>query len=159
MKIKDIISSIDSTKDKIYTAHRIYQCEPEIKKYIAKWYKDQYLPLLEIGMRTSDGSIYLELSSTNLVELHNMTELEALFFMDSILKAQNKKDTIMLNQLLASLNSSRHTPAVENMEYELEQLRMNNPEVWVEYQKLCAKWEQREKELETTYEKVIEAEL
>ena len=41
----------------------------------------------------------------------------------------------------------------------LEQIKKNNPEVWEEYQKLCANSAKREKELEEGYSKIIETEL
>lgn len=158
MKIKDIIESVDSLKTKIYVAYRIFHCSPKIKKAIKQWktYKD--LPVIKVTIETSEDN-FVEISSYDLVNKYRFDELAALLMLDDIEKAQEKQDKEKLNDLLAFLVRGKHEVRTEISPELLEQIKKNNPEVWEEYQKLCANSAKREKELEEGFSKIIETEL
>lgn len=158
MKIKDILESIDSLKVKIYTAYRIFYCSPKIKKAIKQWKTYEDLPVIKVTIETSED-IFVEISSFDLVNKYGFDELSALLMLDDIEKAQEKQDKEKLNDLLAFLVRGKHEVKTRVSQELLEQIKKNNPEVWEEYQKLCANSAKREKELEDGYSKIIETEL
>lgn len=158
MKIKDILESIDSVKTKIYTAYRIFHSSPKIKKAIKQWKTYEDLPVVKVTVETSEEK-FVEISSYDLVNKYGFDELSALLMLDDIEKAQEKQDKEKLNDLLAFLVRGKHEVRTRVSQELLEQIKKNNPEVWEEYQKLCANSAKREKELEEGYSKIIETEL
>ena len=158
MKIKDILESIDSIKVKIYTAYRIFHCSPKIKKAIKQWKNDDCLPTIIISVERAEND-FLTISAYDLVNLYGFDELPALLMLDDIEKAQEKQDKEKLNDLLAFLVRGKHEAKTKISQELLEQIKKNNPEVWEEYQKLCANSAKREKELEKGYSNIIETEL
>lgn len=158
MKIKDILESIDSVKTKIYAAYRIFHSSPKIKKAIKQWKTYEDLPVVKVTVEASEEK-FVEISSYDLVNKYGFDELSALLMLDDIEKAQEKQDKEKLNDLLAFLVRGRHEVKTRVSQELLEQIKKNNPEVWEEYQKLCANSAKREKELEEGYSKIIETEL
>lgn len=158
MKIKDILESIDSVKTKIYAAYRIFHSSPKIKKAIKQWKTYEDLPVVKVTVETSEEK-FVEISSYDLVNKYGFDELSALLMLDDIEKAQEKQDKEKLNDLLAFLVRGKHEVRTRVSQELLEQIKKNNPEVWEEYQKLCANSAKREKELEEDYSKIIETEL
>ena len=158
MKIKDILESIDSMRTKIYAAYRIFHCSPKIKKAIKQWKTYEDLPVIKVTIETSEDK-FVEISSFDLVNKYGFDELSALLMLDDIEKAQEKQDKEKLNDLLAFLVRGKHEVKTRVSQELLEQIKKNNPEVWEEYQKLCANSAKREKELEDGYSKIIETEL
>ena len=158
MKIKDILESIDSVKIKIYAAYRIFHSSPKIKKAIKQWKTYEDLPVVKVTVETSEEK-FVEISSYDLVNKYGFDELSALLMLDDIEKAQEKQDKEKLNDLLAFLVRGKHEVRTRVSQELLEQIKKNNPEVWEEYQKLCANSAKREKELEEGYSKIIETEL
>lgn len=158
MKIKDILESIDSMKTKIYAAYRIFHSSPKIKKAIKQWKTYEDLPVMKVTVETSEDN-FVEISSYDLVNKYGFDELSALLMLDDIEKAQEKQDKEKLNDLLAFLVRGKHEVKTRVSQELLEQIKKNNPEVWEEYQKLCANSAKREKELEEGYSKIIETEL
>lgn len=158
MKIKDILESIDSVKTKIYAAYRIFHSSPKIKKAIKQWKTYEDLPVVKVTVATSEEK-FVEISSYDLVNKYGFDELSALLMLDDIEKAQEKQDKEKLNDLLAFLVRGKHEVRTRVSQELLEQIKKNNPEVWEEYQKLCANSAKREKELEESYSKIIETEL
>lgn len=158
MKIKDILESIDSVKTKIYAAYRIFHSSPKIKKAIKQWKTDEDLPVVKVTVETSEEK-FVEISSYDLVNKYGFDELSALLMLDDIEKAQEKQDKERLNDLLAFLVRGKHEVRTRVSQELLEEIKKNNPEVWEEYQKLCANSAKREKELEEGYSKIIETEL
>jgi len=158
MKIKDILESIDSVKTKIYAAYRIFHSSPKIKKAIKQWKTYEDLPVVKVTVETSEEK-FVEISSYDLVNKYGFDELSALLMLDDIEKAQEKQDKEKLNDLLAFLVRGKHEVRTRVSQELLEQIKKNNPEVWEEYQKLCANSAKREKELEEGYSKIIETEL
>ena len=158
MKIKDILESIDSVKIKIYAAYRIFHSSPKIKKAIKQWKTYEDLPVVKVTVETSEEK-FVEISSYDLVNKYGFDELSALLMLDDIEKAQEKQDKEKLNDLLAFLVCGKHEVRTRVSQELLEQIKKNNPEVWEEYQKLCANSAKREKELEEGYSKIIETEL
>ena len=158
MKIKDILESIDSVKTKIYAAYRIFHSSPKIKKAIKQWKTYDDLPVVKVTVETSEEK-FVEISSYDLVNKYGFDELSALLMLDDIEKAQEKQDKEKLNDLLAFLVRGKHEVRTRVSQELMEQIKKNNPEVWEEYQKLCANSAKREKELEEGYSKIIETEL
>ena len=158
MKIKDILESIDSVKTKIYAAYRIFHSSPKIKKAIKQWKTYEDLPVVKVTVETSEEK-FVEISSYDLVNKYGFDELSALLMLDDIEKAQEKQDKEKLNDLLAFLVRGKHEVRTRVSQELMEQIKKNNPEVWEEYQKLCANSAKREKELEEGYSKIIETEL
>lgn len=158
MKIKDILESIDSMKTKIYVAYRIFHCSSKIKKAIKQWKTYEDLPVMKITVETSEDN-FVEISSYDLVNKYGFDELSALLMLDDIEKAQEKQDKEKLNDLLAFLVRGKHEVKTRVSQELLAQIKKNNPEVWEEYQKLCANSAKREKELVEGYSKIIETEL
>lgn len=158
MKIKDILESIDSVKTKIYAAYRIFHSSPKIKKAIKQWKTYEDLPVVKVTVETSEEK-FVEISSYDLVNKYGFDELSALLMLDDIEKAQEKQDKEKLNDLLAFLVRGKHEVRTRVSQELLEEIKKNNPEVWEEYQKLCANSAKREKELEEGYSKIIETEL
>lgn len=158
MKIKDILESVDSMKTKIYAAYRIFHSSPKIKKAIKQWKTYEDLPVVKVTIETSEEK-FVEISSYDLVNKYGFDELSALLMLDDIEKAQEKQDKEKLNDLLAFLVRGKHEVKTRVSQELLEQIKKNNPEVWEEYQKLCANSAKREKELEDGYSKIIETEL
>lgn len=158
MKIKDILESIDSLKVKIYTAYRIFYCSPKIKKAIKQWKNDDYFPLVKISVEKSEND-YVVISSYDLVNLYGFDELSALLMLNDIEKAQEKEDKEKLNNLLSFLVYGKHEVKTKISEELLEHIKLNNPEVWKEYQKLCENSAKKENELEKDYLKIIETDL
>lgn len=158
MKIKDILESIDSMKAKVYTAYRIFHCSPKIKKAIKQWKNDDCLPPIIISVERTENDFFT-ISAYDLVNLYGFDELSALLMLDNIEKAQEKQEKEKLNDLLAFLVRGKHEVKTRVSQDLLEQVKKNNPEVWEEYQKLCANSTKREKELEKGYSKIIETEL
>lgn len=158
MKIKDILESIDSVKTKIYAAYRIFHSSPKIKKAIKQWKTYDDLPVVKVTVETSEEK-FVEISSYDLVNKYGFDELSALLMLDDIEKAQEKQDKEKLNDLLAFLVRGKHEVRTRVSQELMEQIKKNNPEVWEEYQKLCANSAKREKELEDGYSKIIETEL
>ena len=158
MKIKDILESIDSVKTKIYAAYRIFHSSPKIKKAIKQWKTYEDLPVVKVTVATSEEK-FVEISSYDLVNKYGFDELSALLMLDDIEKAQEKQDKEKLNDLLAFLVRGKHEVRTRVSQELLEEIKKNNPEVWEEYQKLCANSAKREKELEEGYSKIIETEL
>lgn len=158
MKIKDIIESIDSVKARIYTAYRIFHCSPKIKNAIKLWKNDDCLPVVIISVERTEND-YLTISSYDLVNLYGFDKLSALLMLDDIEKAYEKQDKEKLNDLLAFLVHGKHEVRTRVSQELMEQIKKNSPEVWEEYQKLCANSAKREKELEESYSKIIETEL
>lgn len=158
MKIKDILESIDSMKAKVYTAYRIFHCSPKIKKAIKQWKTYEDLPVVKVCVETSEDK-FLEISSFDLVNKYGFEELSALLMLDDIEKAYEKHDKEKLNDLLAFLVRGKHEVKTRVSQELLDQIRKNNPEVWEEYQKLCANSARKEKELEEGYSTIIETEL
>lgn len=158
MKIKDILESIDSVKTKIYAAYRIFHSSPKIKKAIKQWKTYEDLPVVKVTVETSEEK-FIEISSYDLVNKYGFDELSALLMLDDIEKAQEKQDKEKLNDLLAFLVRGKHEVRTRVSQELLEEIKKNNPEVWEEYQKLCANSAKREKELEEGYSKIIETEL
>lgn len=158
MKIKDILESIDSVKTKIYAAYRIFHSSPKIKKAIKQWKTYEDLPVVKVTVETSEEK-FVEISSYDLVNKYGFDELSALLMLDDIEKAQEKQDKEKLNDLLTFLVRGKHEVRTRVSQELLEQIKKNNPEVWEEYQKLCANSAKREKELEEGYSKIIETEL
>ncbi|MBR5237696.1 MAG: hypothetical protein IKV26_03185 [Paludibacteraceae bacterium] len=158
MKIKDILESIDSVKTKICVAYRIFYSTPKIKKAIKQWKAYGDLPVIRVTVETSEEN-FIEISSYDLLNKYGFDELSALLMLDDIEKAQEKQDKEKLNDLLAFLVRGKHEVRTIVSQELLEQIKKNNPEVWDEYQKLCANSAKREKELEEDYSKIIETEL
>lgn len=158
MKIKDILESIDSVKTKIYAAYRIFHSSPKIKKAIKQWKTYEDLPVVKVTVETSEEK-FVEISSYDLVNKYGFDELSALLMLDDIEKAQEKQDKKKLNDLLAFLVRGKHEVRTRVSQELLEEIKKNNPEVWEEYQILCANSAKREKELEEGYSKIIETEL
>ena len=159
MKIKDIISSVESLKERVYTAYRIYRSEPMIKKAISRLYEEESLPQVTIELEDPDETGCLRLDSIELAELNGMTDLQTLFFLDSVLKANKKEDKTELYNLLESLSVGQHKTCFEITDDILEQVRINNPGVWAEYKKIRNEREQRNKAMEEEYNRIIESEL
>lgn len=159
MKIKDILESFGSLKPRMYIAYRIFNCSQEIKNGIKQWKMDKELPLIKIRVESPDGVGSVEISSYDLVGLYGFGELAALLMLDDIVKAKNNEDKTRLNDLLGFLVRGKHRLEMKVTSEILEQVKLNSPEVWKEYQKLCQQTVGREKELEKNYQRIIETEL
>ena len=159
MKIKDIISPIESLKERIYTACRIYRSEPMIKKAITRLYEEESLPQVTIELEDPNETGCLRLDSIELTELYGMTDLQALLFLDSVLKADKKEEKTELYNLLGILSAGKHKTYFEITDDILNLVRTNHPGVWAEYQKIRGERDQREKALKAEYNRIIESEL
>lgn len=158
MKIKDLIESIGSMKNKIYIASRIFNCSSEIKEAIKTWKNDEYFPVVKILVE-AENEAELVISSYDLVNLYGYDELTALLMLDDIKKAQEKHDKERLNRILTFLVSGKHITKTTDITKLMKNVEMNNPEVWDEYQKLCKDAAMKDKELEDNYTQIIETEL
>lgn len=159
MKIKDIISSIESMKERVYTAYRIYRSESLIKKAISRLYEEESLPQVTIELEDPDETRCLRLDTMELKELYGMKDLQALLFLDSVLKANKKDDKTDLYNLLGMLTAGQHKTQFEITDEMREHVRANNPGVWAEYQKIRGEQEQRNKAMEEEYSRIVESEL
>lgn len=159
MKIKDIISSIESMKERVYTAYRIYRSEPLIKKAISRLYEEESLPQVTIELEDPNETRCLRLDTMELKELYGMKDLQALLFLDSVLKADKKEDKTDLHNLLGMLPAGQHKTRFEITDEMREHVRANNPGVWAEYLKIRSEREQRDKALEAEYNRIIESEI
>lgn len=159
MKIKDIISSIESMKERVYTAYRIYRSEPYIKNAISRLYEEESLPQVTIELEDPNETGCLRLDTIELTELYGMKDLQALLFLDSVLKANKKEDKTDLYNLLGILTAGQHKTRFEITDEMREHVRANNPGVWAEYLKIRGEHEQRYQALEAEYNRIIESEL
>lgn len=159
MKIKDIISSIESMKERVYTAYRIYRSEPYIKNAISRLYEEESLPQVTIELEDPNETGCLRLDTIELTELYGMKDLQALLFLDSVLKANKKEDKTDLYNLLGILTAGQHKTRFEITDEMREHVRANNPGVWAEYLKIRGEQEQRDKAMEAEYNRIIESEL
>lgn len=158
MKIKDLLESIDSLKMRIYTAYRIYHCSPRIKNAIKQWKNEDYLPNVKVSIEKSENN-WVIISSYDLVNLYGFKELPALLMLDDIEKAYNNHNKELLNDLLAFLIQGNHETKAQVSPEIMEKIRRTDPQVWVEYQKICDKIAQKEKKIEEDYIKIIETDL
>ena len=114
------------------------------------------IPLLDMqgnkGSLDGDGPAAMRYTECRLSQFGEL-------MLDDIEKAQENQDKEKLNDLLAFLVRGKHEVKTRVSQELLEQIKKNNPEVWEEYQKLCANSAKREKELEDGYSKIIETEL
>ena len=154
MKIKDIKQTYADIRAKIHAAIRIYNCTPEIKKAIKKWKNDGCLPQITISLE--NGNKQANISSTELVEIYGLSELNALLMLDELVKAQRNGDKNRLSQLLRSLIAGRHVQGFTVTDEMLEGIKKNSPDVWKEYERLSKKVEEKEKELEKEYVLIAE---
>ena len=129
---------------------------PRIALRLLKRVRD-FAEVAEEGIITKERTQYA-LNELGVNE-YGFDELSALLMLDDIEKAQEKQDKEKLNDLLAFLVRGKHEVRTRVSQELLEQIKKNNPEVWEEYQKLCANSAKREKELEEGYSKIIETEL
>lgn len=159
MKIIDVTSSIESMKERTYTAYRIYRSEPHIKKAISILYKEESLPQVTIELEDPNETRCLRLDTIELKELFGMKDLQALLFLDSVLKANKKEDKTDLSNLLRMLTAGQHKTQFEITDEMREHVRANNPGVWAEYQKIRGEQEQRNKAMEEEYSRIVESEL
>lgn len=139
MKIKELLDflRIKNEKEKVMAARRIKNCSPLIKKAIAHFTEKGELNPVSISVDYPNGEGYIVISSMDLVQHFGMNEMEALLFMDAVLKADKKTDKSELSLLLGRLSIGEHVcsgPVPESM---MEEIRINNPSVWKEYQRIC----------------------
>ena len=158
MKIKDILESIGSVKNKIYIAYRIFNCSPKFKKAIKQWKLYEDLPVVNVCVE-GYGDAFIEISSYDLVNKYGFDELSALFMLDDIERAQEQQNKEKLNNLLAFLVQGKHEVRTKVSQEIKDKLKKNNPDAWAEYQRLCENAEKRESELKRDYSKIIETDL
>lgn len=159
MKIIDVTSSIESMKERTYTAYRIYRSEPHIKKAISKLYEEESLPQVTIELEDPNETRCLRLDTIELKELYGMKDLQALLFLDRVLKANKKEDKTDLYNLLGMLTAGQHKTRFEITDEMREHVRANHPSVWAEYLKIRGEREQINKVMEEEYSRIIESEL
>lgn len=139
MKIKELIESmrIKNETEKAVLARRIKNCSPLIRKAITRFTKEGEFDSVSITVDYPEGDGYIVISSLELVQNYGMTEMEALLFMDAVLKADKKKDKSELSLLLGRLSGGEHIPSEPLSECMMEKIRTDNPLVWEEYMKIC----------------------
>lgn len=158
MKIKDIIESIESIKNKMLVAYRIYCCDKDIKNAIKYWKSENELPSLSVDIENEDEQ-FITISVNDLVNLYGFEELAAFLTLDDIKKASSSKNYERLDQLLAFLTYGKHEVRTKVSEELLEHIQNNTPKVWEEYQKICKKVEGDKKMQEQEFNKIIDSEL
>jgi hypothetical protein len=158
MKIKDIIESIESIKNKMLVAYRIFCCDKDIKNAIKYWKSENELPSLSVDIENEDEQ-FITISVNDLVHLYGFEELSAFLTLDDIRRASRSKNYERLDQLLAFLTYGKHEVRTKVSEELLEHIQNNTPEVWEEYQKICKKVEGDKKMQEQEFTKIIDSEL
>ena len=151
MKIKELIESIriKNETEKAALARRIKNCSPLIRKAITRLTKEGELDPVSITVDYPEGDGYIVISSLELVQNFGMTEMEALLFVDAILKANKKKDKSELFLLLGRLTDGEHVPSEPLSESMMEKIKTDNPQVWEEYIRICDE-EQRKHAISTS---------
>ncbi|MBR3884699.1 MAG: hypothetical protein IKJ31_08105 [Bacteroidaceae bacterium] len=158
MKIKDLLEPIGSLKGKIYTAYRIFNCNPKIKSAIKEWKINKDLPTVYINVRTSENSSF-EISSYDLVDLYGFNELAALLMLDELEKVQERNDKERLEILISFLLYGRHRTRLLIPQSVFEDIKNNQPDVWKEYQKICDAEATKYHDLEKMYPRIVETDL
>lgn len=155
MKIKHIIQTIQTWKEKCLVAFRIYTCTPEIKKAIKIWIEKEDLPMVEI--KVSDMKQHeLIISAHELVNLYGYKELPALLMLDDLIKANSDSNKTRLIELLSTLIAGKHKHSNGSITPELlDQIRQTQPGIWKEYEKIS----ENVREIEKEYDKIIEYEI
>lgn len=137
MKIKDILSNISNVGLKAVFASRIRNSNPIIKKAIVDFHEKGSFEPINYGILTNNSLGVVRISTTELQELYGMKPLEALLFIDAIVKADSNSDKSDLINLLQSLVAGRHHGGPVVTPQMLENIKANNPKVWTHYQTLC----------------------
>ena len=158
MRIKDIVESIDSLKDKIIIAYRIYNCSPRIKEAIKEWKLEGSLPSISVELEESEDKI-VEISSYELVNLYEFDELSSLLMLDSLEKAKVKNDKERIKQLTGFLIYGTHVHKNHLSEEMMNNIKESNPAVWEEYQKICNAAKDEDIERRNKFNNIIETEL
>jgi len=137
MKIKELLEFFRVKKEKVMAARRIKNCSSLIKKAIAHFTEKGELDPVSISVDYPNGEGYIVISSMDLVQHFGMSEMEALLFMDAVLKADKKTDKSELSLLLGRLSVGEHLHSGPVPEAMMEKIKNNNPIVWKEYQRIC----------------------
>lgn len=145
MKIKELIESIriKNETEKAALARRIKNCSPLIRKAITRLTKEGEFDSVSITVDYPDGDGYIVISSLELIQNYGMTEMEALLFMDAVLKADKKMDKTELSLLLGRLSDGKHVSSGPLPDAMMEKIRTDNPLVWEEYLKICDEEQKR----------------
>lgn len=137
MKIKDIVSSVQSSYQKRMLSRRIRKCSAVIKKDLCAWVKDHKFPSRVITLNSpSDDKAKLTISVDELVNLFGMDVVSALLFMDDLIKANLKSDKSDLKTLLLRI---KHTGCVHDTILSpemLDNIKATQPGVWQAYVKM-----------------------
>lgn len=159
MKIKEIISSIENIKTRLYVAYRINNCLPVIKSAIKQLYATNELPFIKLGIESPDQNEFVEISSNELVDLYGMDNLSALLFLDDLQKANLKKDKTDLCNLLDRFSFGKNQTRMKVTDEMLEDVRNNSPEVWKVYQALLSEKDIESVERMQEYTKIVDKEI
>lgn len=123
-------------RDRLLLANRVHNCNKVIRADIRRWKESGEAPTRSITIITPSGDKSLTLSMSDLTEIYGFDTLSAFIFMDSLFKANAKTDKCELRALLSQLKGSRCVHRMEVTPELLEQVRVNQPGVWAQYQKL-----------------------
>ena len=159
MKTKEILNSVESFKSKVYLAHRIKRCSPQIREAIVKWSKERSMPLIELGIKSSEGDAFMVISSDDLVNLYGMEQLQALLFLDDLHRANQKDDKSELMGLLGMLQAGKKVSKMIVSDEILATVREKDPEVWIEYEKIVQQEDMKMQELSEEYEQIKEVDI
>lgn len=137
MKIKDIVSSVQSSYQKRMLSRRIRKCSAIIKKDIRAWVESKKFPSRVITLDApNDAMAKVTISVEELVNLFGMDVMSALLFMDDLIKANLKADKSDLKTLLLRIEHTgcgHDTILTPQM---LEDIKQNQPGVWQAYVKM-----------------------
>lgn len=134
MKIRDLVSSIQSSYQKRMLSRRIRRCSTIIKKDLCAWVKDHKFPSRVITLNSPQNDrTKVTISIEELVNLYGMDVVSALLFMDDLIKANLKSDKADLRTLLLRIE---HTGCEHNTILTpelLADIKKNQPGVWQAY--------------------------
>lgn len=146
MKIKDILSSVRSLKDKYILAYRIRKCSDMIKADIRAWKETNEFPTRVVVLEfpiASTGN--MTISMEDLTGIYGLDVLDAFIFMDDILMATTKNDKKELAELLGRLKSTGCIHDGNVTDALLDHIKVQQPGVWDAYQRLLNEEESKTK--------------
>ena len=161
MKISKILDSLNlaDVKTRVLLAHRLKGCSPSIKTAIINFIKNKTFDNISVSVDNPKDGGYITLSSTELVEDFGMKEMEALLYLDSIIKANTEQDKANLSLLLGQLSYGNHRPTGPLSEEMMKNIEHDHPDVWREYVKLCKEEEEHYHNLENEYQSIVEEDV
>lgn len=146
MKIKDILDNISNIRHKAIYAKCIRNSNPIIKNAIVDFHLKGSFEPITYGIKTNNVLGILSISTTDLQKLYGMKPLEALLFLDAIVKADSNSDKTQLINLLQSLVSGKHRGGPIVTPQMLETIKETNPEVWTHYKTISENAQKEETE-------------